>query len=126
MAELSIDLDEEIEVLHKRYRELRKLRIDPPGPSADDKAEQRVQIAFLLAEINNRIAILELVSAHRSAARVLVSCPTREDIDTMKAALRKLHTVISREQSFQQTLDTVTGILAAADTVNAAVKSARV
>ncbi len=125
MADLTIDLDREIEVLHKRFRELRKLRIDPPGPSADDKAEQRVQIAFLLAEINNRITILELVSAHRSAAKVVVSRPAREDIDTLQAALRKLHTVISREQTFQQTLETVTGILAAADTVNAAVKSGR-
>lgn len=124
MADLTIDLDREIEVLHKRFRELRKLRIDPQGPSADDKAEQRVQIAFLLAEINNRITILELVSAHRSAAKVVVSRPTRQDIETLQTALRKLHTVISREQTFQQTLETVTGILAAADTVNAAVKTA--
>ena len=123
MADLTINIDEEVETLHKRFRELRKLRINPQGPTTDDKSEQRVQIAFLLAEINNRITILELVSAHRSAAKIVVNRPTQEEIDIIKVALSKLNEVISREQTFEQSVLTATAILEAADTVNSAVKS---
>jgi len=120
---IDIDLDKEIDVLLKRYEELRKLRINPQGPSAHDKTKQRLQISFLIAEINQKIALFEFIYAHRSPAIVVVNRPTQEEIDAIQTALDNLDKIISREQSFEETVKTVTTILEAADTVNAAAKS---
>ena len=122
MIDLTVDIEVAIQVLLKRYAELRKLRINPQGPSSDEKFEQREQIVFLLADIDYRITILELISAHQSGAKVVVGRPTQEEIDTIKTALTNLNKVISREQTFDETVKTVTTILEAADAVNSAAR----
>lgn len=122
MIDLNIDIEKAIKVLLKRYGELRKLRINPHGPTADDKFEQREQIVFLLADIDYKITILEIIAAHRSTAIVVVSRPTQTEIDTIKTALTNLNVVISREQTFDETVKTVTTILEAVDAVKKAAK----
>lgn len=125
MFNSTIDIAEAITALNKRYAELSELRIDPQGLTADDKTEQRVQISFSLTEINQKITLLEFISAHRSSSTVVVSRPTQEEITAIQTALTNLDKVISREQTFDETVKTVTTILKAADTVNTAVKSGK-
>jgi hypothetical protein len=54
------------------FYKIRQLRIDPPGPTADDKFEQREQIVWKLSEIDSNFSRLkllnELIEAHESAA----------------------------------------------------------
>lgn len=123
MIDLTVDIEMTIQVLLKRYAELRILYVNPQGPTADDQSDQREKIVFLLADIDYRITTLELISAHRSAATVVVSRPTQKEINTIETALTNLDEVISREQTFDETVKTVTTILEAVDTVNAAAKS---
>jgi hypothetical protein len=121
MPNLTIDIAKEITALNSRYLELSTLEMNPQGPTADDKTEQRVQISYSLTEINNRITILRLISAHRSST-VVVSRPTQNEINSIQTALEKLDKVIGDEQTFEQTVKNVTTLLKAADAVNAAAK----
>lgn len=125
MLNLTIDIHKEIDALNKRHVELSELRINPQGPTADDKTEQEVQISFWLTEINQKVFIFELIIAHRKAAKVIVSRPTQTEIDAIQTALVKLDKVVGKEQTFDQTVKNVTTLLEAADAVNTAAKSGK-
>lgn len=117
MSELTVDLDAEIKKLKTRWDELNKLYPNPPGPTADEKDDQRSQITFWMTQINLKVFALERIRANKAAAQVTVRGLTSEEIDSAEKAMTALNKVIQRAQTFNEILTTVTAILNGANTV---------
>lgn len=121
MPQITISLPDPIQKLKDRRNELENLEIDPQGPTADDQTKQRFKIRIRITEISNKIHIFNLIAAHRRAASVVVERPTEEEINALGTALEKLDKVISREQTFEETLQTFAVIISAANEIQTAV-----
>lgn len=124
MPELTVNLDTEINKLKTRWDELNKLYPNPPGPTADEKTDQRDQITFWMTQINLKVMALERIKANKAAAQVTLRGLTPEEIDSAEKAMSALNKVIQRAQTFNQILTTVTAILNGAYTVISAASRA--
>ena len=119
-----IDLEEEINQLHKRWDELNELWVNPPGPSPNDKTNQRNQILLWMSQINEKLVSLGRIKANNKSSKVIVNQLTDDKITSMKSAMVDLSKAIKQEQVFANILGTVTTILTAADTLTNAAQRA--
>ena len=108
MQDFFLDLDREIAELKQRSDELDALWPNPPGPSANDKADQREQIQAAMQEISNRLLTLRTVRLNKAASRVTITALSEQEYNEIQSALADLSRVIQREQTFAQSLETIT------------------
>jgi CHASE3 domain sensor protein len=117
MPELIIDLEERIKKLKDRCKDLRELMVDPPGPTADEKSEQREQIAEWLSDLNEEKLALKRILDHQEASKVTLQGLNQEEYQKINQALVALSEVIEREQTFNEIILTVTAILEGTNTL---------
>jgi hypothetical protein len=122
MPDVTIDLKEQIKKLRERWEELDELWVNPPGPSAGDKTDQRERIELWLRRINEKILSLSRIKVNKEAAQVIVRCPTDAEKKQIQDAMADLSKVLQREQAFTELFTTVTTILNSANTVINAAK----
>jgi len=124
MQDFFLDLDREIAELKQRSDELDALWPNPPGPSANDKADQREQIQAAMQEISNRLLTLRTVRLNKAASRVTITALSEQEYNEIQSALADLSRVIQREQTFAQSLETITAVLNGAGKVAAKAEAA--
>ncbi len=124
MPDLDIDLGREIAKLKSRRDELDAQEADPPGPSADDKTQQRLRIAKWKPQISEKIAALNTIKTNQAAAVVTVKCLTAAEIASAQAAMAALNIAVQRGQTWTEVVTTMTTIVTAADTVVGTAKRA--
>jgi hypothetical protein len=119
-----MDLDAEINKLQTRCDELNELYPNPPGPTADEKTDQRSKITFWMTQINLKVTALQGIKANKAAAQITVRGLTPAEIDSADQAMAALNKVIQKAQTFNEILTTVTAILNGANTVISAARRA--
>ncbi len=117
MSDLYIDLKDQIDELWARRNELLAIRISPPGPTADDKTEQRQEIDEQVITFLEKITALEQIQDDQKAAQVVVRGVTDAEATAAHDAMIRLSHVIQKEQTFDAIMNDVQGLFAAADTI---------
>ncbi len=118
MSDIAINLDEKITELEGRREELRDLKINPPGPSPDDKTDQRERINYWIAELDEKINTLKQIKINKSAANVIVRGASDVEKEQFDNAMANLNNQIQRDQVFTNTLQLVQAFLDSADALN--------
>jgi hypothetical protein len=116
---IAIDLAAQIEELWKRRRELLRIRVSPPGPSADDKRIQRQIIDEQAIILLEKITALERIEDDRQASQIVVAGLTEQDRASAVQAMKALSRAVQQEQAFDALLDSVAALFRAADTLAA-------
>lgn len=123
MSDLYIDLKDQIEELWERRRELLAIRVSPPGPSANEKQDQRQRIDEEAISILEKITALERIEDDLKASQITVTGLTEDQKAKAERAMAALSQSIQKEQAFDAMMKTVEGLLSAADTINSTAKS---
>jgi len=117
MSDLDIDLSAQIDALKERRKELLGIRVSPPGPSADDKRIQRQVIDEKAIILLEKITALERIKDDRQSSQIIVRGLTDQERMDAEQALSRLGRVVQKEQTFDALMNTVNGLLRAADTL---------
>jgi hypothetical protein len=123
MSDLYIDLEDQINELWDRRRELLAIRVSPPGPTPDDKGRQRIAIDATMVTFLDKITALERMEDDRKASQITVKALTDKQKADAEMAMAALSRSIQKEQGFDAIMNGVQGVLAAADTITQTAKT---
>ena len=116
MAQLTMNLDDELSKIESRRVELRILWKDPGGPNAVEDDHRRSQIEFWRTDLLVKWKLLEDIQLENDAASIVITQLTQDEVTRAEQAMNDLNKQIQKDQVWDNVINVVTTVLNAAST----------
>lgn len=114
MAQITIDLDAQIDKIDKRREELRVMSINPGGADSLEKENRRSQIKFWRADLLVKETLLEDIKTENDAASITIKQLTKEEVERAQKAMDDLDKEIKKDQVWKNVIETAMAVLGGA------------
>ena len=114
MAQITSDLDAQIDKIDKRREELRVMSINPGGADSLEKENRRSQIKFWRADLLVKETLLEDINTENDAASITIKQLTKEEVERAQKAMDDLDKEIKKDQVWKNVIETAMAVLGGA------------
>ncbi len=114
MAQITIDLDAQMDKIDKRREELRVMSINPGGADLLEKENRRSQIKFWRADLLVKETLLEDIKTENDAATIMIKQLTKEEVERAQKAMDDLDKEIKKDQVWRNVIETAMAVLGGA------------